>query len=76
MKTISEYLDELPEPFKSKAIKNYTDFQSTLKTHGIKEPHTATSKHGALSCAFSWIKSPEGFDYWNDLYIELRSSKQ
>ena len=56
-KTIREWLEGLPEPHRTQALANM----------GVnKGPGTAVYPNamGAVSEAFSWAKSPEGFDYW------------
>jgi hypothetical protein len=55
MKTIKEYLEELPEPWKSQALEN-CDAEPT---------DSAPSRDKALSMAFTWSSSPEGHEYWS-----------
>lgn len=60
MKTIREWLEELPEPYRSEALKNADkdklDAMEDLLSHAIAE-------------AFDWEDSPQGFDYWNNQYL-------
>ena len=61
-KTILEWLEELPEPYRSQAIKNYDG-----------EFKDAATLSDALAYAFSWYASPEKKDYWKDLHTKLKS---
>jgi len=56
-------LNELPSPYKEKAIKNYADKPIKVRTE-MPNPITLI---WALRAAFEWIKSPEGYDYWLQL---------
>lgn len=53
LKPISEWLKELPEPYRTQAIANCKNPNSTV-----------ISKDIALIRAFSFVYSPEGYDYW------------
>ena len=66
MKKISEWLMELPEPYRTQAL------------HNFKEQQLADSKWEtitwALLAAFNWSKTDEdseGLEYWNDFYENL-----
>lgn len=61
-KTIQEWLEELPEPHRAQAIDNYKE-QRGGKIDTYTDAITL-----ALTGAFAWGKTPEGFDYWNDFY--------
>ena len=72
MKLVAEYLNELPEPYKSKAKFNrdiYLELNPDMKQK-VKD-YECSSASGALSLAFPWNKSIEGWHYWNDFYINL-----
>ena len=56
MKTIKEWFDTLPEPYKSQAIKNTTDLDAQ-----------ESSLSRALKFAFVWDYTPEDFYYWMDV---------
>lgn len=62
MKTIREWLSELPEPYKGQALANMDPLEAE------KEREDITS---ALDLAFVWAKSPEGWGYWHAYYTEL-----
>jgi hypothetical protein len=68
MKTIKEYLEELPEPWRSQALENYDP-----KFH----PHTKTtsSLESAISWAFDWSESPEGHEYWSTAHDSIIDGK-
>ena len=58
-KTIEQHLQDLPEPYRSQALKNMWWEDKDNKYELQSE---------ALYQAFNWSKSPEGFKYWNDFY--------
>jgi hypothetical protein len=57
MKKISEWLNELPEPYRTQAIANqeWQDYEVNRLS-------------GAIANAFSWHDSPQGHEYWHELY--------
>ena len=61
MKTIIDYLNTLPEPYKTQAINNTGDKNLNRKVKSLNE---------ALMSAFPWQGSPEGYRYW----FQLRDS--
>lgn len=58
MKTIREWLEELPEPYRSQAFRNTPCINTDLYAPSLKY---------AIVRAFVWHKSPEGFEYWEKL---------
>ena len=60
MKKIKEWLEELPEPYRSEAIKNT---QARMLDH-IPEAHTLGE---VLDVAFAWYNTPQGQKYWSNL---------
>lgn len=58
MKTIKEWLSELPEPYKTKALANAS--KAVLKE---EEPDL----NQALRAAFIWETAPEGKVYWDNV---------
>lgn len=60
-KTIKQWLNELPEPYRSQALENTLN-QSGEKRLKINQP----SIKDALSAGFIWKDSPkeQGHDYW------------
>lgn len=68
MKTIKEWLETLPEPYREQALNNSKEMNITLNS----KVERLTS---AISFSFIWSNSPEGFDYWWDLIKELKGIK-
>lgn len=60
-KTNLEWLQELPEPYRSQAIKNCKRLDGD----------TGFSVVDALAGAFNWDDSPQGHEYWAALHNEL-----
>lgn len=60
-KTTKQWLEMLPEPYKSQAIENTRSFYP----HRLNDLHT--SQDNALTSAFSWLDSPQGYEYWHDV---------
>lgn len=58
MKKVKDWLNELPEPRRSQALKNMDKVNGEIETDSVKE---------ALFIAFSWALSPEGFEYWDSI---------
>lgn len=67
---ILDWLNELKEPYKSKAIANYNTPKAKAwrRRYGYK---TAVLKSGAVHGAFYWAGTPEGYDYWCNYYYLL-----
>lgn len=62
-KSIDAWLNELPEEIQRKARMNCTGWALKEKTRSLPE---------ALSIAFDWNDTPEGYDYWFKVYNDLR----
>lgn len=62
MKPIKQWLEELPEPYRTQALENihYYDLER-------KCPNLPT----AVFLPFDWSSSKQGFDYWNELHEKL-----
>ena len=60
--TIEEYLDELPEPWRTKALANMLEDAADLPVDSFTD---------ALLDAFRFETSPEGAEYWWALLDEL-----
>jgi hypothetical protein len=63
MKTIQEWLNELPEDVRDKAIAN-TD-------KDLLEINLYNRLSHALEGAFVWALTPEGWDYWDKIHDSL-----
>ena len=60
MKKMSEWLSELPEPYRGQALANFKTFDG-----GDMELST---RYGAVAAAFPWEDSPQGRKYWESLH--------
>lgn len=56
MKTIRQWLEELPEPYRTQALENIR----VKEVLGLPE----LSFEVALRSAFTWDATPQGYDYW------------
>lgn len=63
MKTVKEWLEELPEPYRSQALKNTKE--ELLKIEEV-------SADQAVFGAFRWDKTPQGFQYWDSLFCKIK----
>lgn len=64
-KTIVKFLNDLPEPYKSQALKNGN--RDIMYSFGVG------SYREAISTAFTFVDSPEGYKYWNKFASRLDS---
>ena len=60
--TIEEFLDELPEPYRSKALNNMLPDAGDLPVETLVD---------ALLDAFVFKDTPEGSDFWNGVLEEF-----
>jgi len=60
LKKISEWFEQLPEKIKIRAIKNTPEWNKLTDQPSLKS---------AISIAFDWGSSPEGWDYWNQVLL-------
>jgi hypothetical protein len=60
--TVKEYLETLPEPERSRALRNM-DFE--------KQNDQATGLEHAVWWAFKWHRSPEGYKYWHQIHAGI-----
>lgn len=66
MKTYIEWFSLLPSPYKEKAIKN------SIQGDWIDpDKEQSESMENALAKGFCWTTSPEGEDYWNELFAKI-----
>ena len=64
MKPIKQWLEELPEPYRTQALENCQE-EFYLKK-------CTSSQHLALEHAFFWGKTPQGHNYWSDIWKKLQ----
>jgi tryptophanase len=62
MKTILEWLQELPEPYRSEAIENVSKTKRIEKRKCLED---------ALLSAFPWEETKQGGEYWNNLHTKI-----
>ena len=61
MKTIKQWLQELPEPYRTEALDNYNDRYNPVVENIFK----------ALNYGFSWSATTQGYEYWLKIYNSL-----
>lgn len=66
MKTIREWLEELPEPYRTQALENTAEERKQV----IKK-----DLDSALWCAFDWIWAKEGCRYWSNLHKKIENNE-
>lgn len=73
-KTVREWLETLPEPYRTQAIEN----TRTLNGEAGEDIFNAldTEASSALHGAFVWSDSHQGFKYWNNLDNKLDKSDE
>lgn len=69
-KTAREWLEELPEPYRSQAIANAENPECELDSEDI-----ASSLFRGLGFAFKWNKTPEGDSYWREAHRKLEAGE-
>lgn len=67
MKTVYEWAQELPENVREKFLANVVEQEGERRLE-----YKALSLSNAIEGSFTWHESPEGFDFWNDIYSENR----
>lgn len=70
MKTIKEWLSELPEPYKTQALTAYAiyPFPSSLN-------QSTDSLQSAVDEGFNWEKTEQGNEYWENLSGVINEGK-
>ena len=73
MKTIREWLEELPEPYRTQAIYNVihdddpVDLDSEFFTDNVAE---------VICSTFVWSGTEQGIDYWSDIAFRLSKNNE
>lgn len=71
MKTIREWLEELPEPYRTQAIENYNNQECNFNLRfGLKEQEHNSLKD-ALFSAFAWGHTEQGYEHWRFFHDTL-----
>ena len=73
MKTAIEHFNTLPEPYKSEALEALNIFPLYIKL-GVNEKYATILI--ALTHSFQWGKTPQGFEYWENLYRSILKSNE
>lgn len=71
-KTIREWLNELPEPYRTEAFEEAKAFYND--NYEIGMDNKVCSMASALSCAFIWDESSRRFAYWRGLFKKYKSA--
>lgn len=71
-KTIREWYEELPEPYKTEALAN-CEKQSTLDWNTADA--TCNKLSEAVAFGFLWQNTPENEDYWQVVYDTLEADE-
>jgi len=66
MKTVKEWLETLPEPYRTQALEN------AIKS---KLDDSSPDFGSAVIMGFIWEKSPQGWDYWNKIFIRASNEE-
>lgn len=67
MKTVEQWAQELPEDVREKFLANMVRDNGEI---GLKL--ISPSLGHAIAGFFVWRKSPEGHDYWSDIYNKIQ----
>jgi len=65
-KTIEQWFQELPEPYRTKALENCT---SPIDNEMVG------SMMDALASGFLWQDTPEGEAYWDDVFLTIQANE-
>lgn len=74
MKTMRQWLQLLPEPFRTQALTNAEHYNGDpywILIDELKYENQAD----ALYSAFPFTNAPEGYDYWERVWIGVASPK-
>lgn len=69
MKTRKQIFESFPEPYRSQAFENMKDYRPML--HNERLDFEYPNEKDALSLAFLFYDTPQGFNYWWNFYESL-----
>lgn len=70
MKTILDWYAELPPPYSGQATRNHINEHGFPRLdHSTRSVFKSAAK--ALDHGFSWVDTPEGHEYWHNVYRAL-----
>jgi hypothetical protein len=75
MKTIYEWLNELPQPYKSQALYNFEGYVYREDKQYLKH-NTYEYMCEAINHSMHWASTVQGHDYWEPLYKEYEKIKE
>jgi hypothetical protein len=67
MKTYVDWFNELPEPYRTQALENVRSGRCE-HSHRYEETDTFISMAEAITMTMHWSATPQGHEYWNELY--------
>ena len=67
MKTYVEWFNELPEPYRTQALENVRG-GNCRHSRDIEESEMFVSMAQAITSTMHWSATPQGHEYWNELY--------
>ena len=81
MKTIYEWLNELPQPYKSQALYNFVVQMHRYKfDYSDRYERFSTHKYEymceAINWSSTWERTPQGQDYWQEIHDEYQKIKE
>lgn len=65
-KTIKEWLETLPEPYRTEALEN-------ADKRDLKYPQPSLAE--AISASSVWVDTTQGHDYWEDICIRAEAGE-
>lgn len=69
-KTVEQRLQELPEPHRAQALTN------TPQINKVAIPDEDEELSDVLQGAFNWDQTPEGFEYWENVWSDLKTKEE
>lgn len=72
-KTAKYWIDQLPEPQKSQALENINYYYNESERY-LYFNSNHPSFFQAISCAFSWKKTPQGYAYWSEIAHKFKTT--
>ena len=68
MKTYVEWFNELPEPYRTQALENVRSGSCRHYGHDAEDTTMYVSIASAITSTMHWERTPQGHQYWNDIY--------
>jgi hypothetical protein len=76
--TAGWYLEQLEEPYRTQALENIINCEGDCTFSGNPEALVGDNTYIAyvIQRAFDWGRSPQGVEYWKNLYMRLATEKR